>query len=91
MVAGLEILLGGDIITHINEMAIDNPEMVVKIYRSLKVGEKITLTYSRMGKKMEAELIISERPILPSDLLSGSSSGLMPQSKRLRSGLPLSW
>ena len=91
MVAGLEILLGGDIITQINEMAIDSPEMVVKIYRSLKVGEKIAITYSRMGKKMEAEFIISERPILPSDLLSGTSSGLMPQSKRLRPGLPLSW
>jgi serine protease Do len=91
MVAGLEILLGGDIITHINEMAIDSPEMVVKIYRSLKVGQKIAITYSRMGKKMKAEFIISERPILPSDLLSGASSGLMPQSKRLRPGLPLSW
>jgi serine protease Do len=91
MVAGLEILLGGDIITQINEMAIDSPEMVVKIYRSLKVGQKIAITYSRMGKKMKAEFIISERPILPSDLLSGASSGLMPQSKRLRPGLPLSW
>jgi serine protease Do len=91
MVAGLEILLGGDIITQINEMAIDSPEMVVKIYRSLKVGQKIAITYSRMGNKMKAEFIISERPILPSDLLSGASSGLMPQSKRLRPGLPLSW
>ena len=91
MIAGLEILLGGDIITHINEMAIDSPEMIVKIYRSLKVGQKIALTYFRMGKKMKAEFIISERPILPSDLLSGASSGLMPQSKRLRPVLLLSW
>ena len=91
MVAGLEILLGGDIITQINEMAIDSPEMVVKIYRSLKVGQKIAITYSRVGKKMETEFIISERPILPRDLLSGASSGLIPQSKRLRPGLPLSW
>jgi len=91
MIASLEILLGGDIITHINEMAIDSPEMIVKIYRSLKVGQKIAITYFRMGKKMKAEFIISERPILPSDLLSGASSGLMPQSKRLRPGLLLSW
>jgi hypothetical protein len=63
----------------------------VKIYRSLKVGQKIALTYFRVGKKMEAEFIISERPILPSDLLSGASSGLMPQSRRLRPGLPMSW
>ncbi len=91
MVAGLEILLGGDIITHINEMAVDSPEMVVKIYRSLKVGEKIVVDFSRTGKKMKAEFIISERPILPSDLLSRTSSGLMPQAKPLRPGLPLSW
>lgn len=91
MVAGLEILLGGDIITHINEMAVDSPEMIVKIYRSLKVGEKIGIDFSRSGKKMKAEFIISERPILPSDLLSRTSSGLMPQAKPFRPGLPLSW
>ena len=91
MIAGLEILLGGDIITHINEMPIDSQEMIVKIYRSLKVGQKIGITYFRMGKKMEAEFIIPPRPILPSDLLSGASSGLMPQSKLLRPGLPLIW
>ncbi len=91
MVASLEILLGGDIITHINEIAIDSPEMIVKIYRSLKVGQKIVINYSRMGKKMKAEFVLSERPILPSDLLSGASSGLIPQSRRLRPGLPFSW
>jgi len=91
MVAGLEILLGGDIITHINEMAIDSPEMIVKIYRSLKVGQEIAITYSRKGKQMKAQIIISERPILPGDLLSGASSGLMPQSRSLRPGLSLGW
>jgi len=91
MVAGLEVLLGGDIITHINEMAIDSPEMIVKIYRSLKVGQEIAITYSRKGKQMKAQIIISERPILPGDLLSGASSGLMPQSRNLRPGLSLGW
>ena len=91
MVAGLEILLGGDIITHINDVAIDSPEMIVKIYRSLKVGQEIAVTYSRTGKKMKAQIIISERPILPSDLLSGASSGLLPQSRSLRPGLSLGW
>jgi S1-C subfamily serine protease len=91
MVAGLELLLGGDIITHINDVAIDSPEMIVKIYRSLKVGQEITITYSRTGKKMKAQIIIPERPILPSDLLSGASSGLLPQSRSLRPGLSLGW
>ncbi len=91
MVAGLEILLGGDIITHINDVAIDSPEMIGKIYRSLKVGQEITITYSRTGKKMKAQIIISERPILPSDLLSGTQSGLVPQFRSLRLGLSLGW
>jgi serine protease Do len=91
MVAGLEILLGGDIITHIKDVAIDSPEKIVKIYRSLKVGQEIAITYSRTGKKMKAQIILSERPILPSDLLSGASSGLLPQSRSLRPGLSLGW
>ncbi len=91
MVGTMEILLGGDIITHINEMAIDSPETMVKIYRSLKVGEKIGINYSRMGKKMKAEFIISERPIFPNALPPGAPSGLMPQSTHLRTRLPLSW
>ena len=91
MIASLEILLGGDIITHIDEIPIDSEEMIVKISRSLRVGQKMAVTYLRMGNEMKAELIISERPILPSDLSYGASSGLMPQSRRLRPGLPFSW
>jgi S1-C subfamily serine protease len=90
-VGGLEVLLGGDIITRINETAIDSPEMVAKIYRSLKVGEKIVIGYVRGGKEMKAEVLISERPILPNDSLTGASSGLSPQSMRSWPSLPLRW
>jgi serine protease Do len=90
-VASLEILLGGDIITRVNETAIDSPEMIAKIYRSLKVGEKIVIGYVREGKEMKAEVLVSERPIMPNDLLTGTSSGLIPQSMRLRPSLPLRW
>jgi serine protease Do len=90
-VASLEILLGGDIITRVNETAIDSPEMIAKIYRSLKVGEKIGIGYIRGGKEMKAEVLVSERPILPSDLLTGTSSGLILQSMRSRPSLPLRW
>lgn len=90
-VGSLEILLGGDIITRVNETAIDSPEMIAKIYRSLKVGEKIGIGYVREGKEMKAEVLVSERPIMPNDLLTGTSSGLIPQSMRLRPSLPLRW
>jgi serine protease Do len=90
-VGSLEILLGGDIITRINETAIDSPEMIAKIYRSLKVGEKIVIGYVRGGKEMKAEVLVSERPILPNDLLTSTSAGLIPQSMRPRPSLPLRW
>jgi serine protease Do len=90
-VASLEILLGGDIITRVNETAIDSPEMIARIYRSLKVGEKIGIAYVRGGKELKAEVLVSERPILPNDLLTGASSGLIPQSMRLRPSPPLRW
>ena len=91
MIASLEILLGGDIITHIDEIPIDSEETIVKISRSLRVGEKIAITYLRKRNEMKAEFTISERPIFPSDLPPSASSGLMPQSRRLRSGPPFSW
>jgi serine protease Do len=90
-VGSLEILLGGDIITRVNETAIDSPEMIAKIYRSLKVGEKIVIGYVRGGKEMKAEVLVSERPILPNDLLTSTSAGLIPQSMRPRPSLPLRW
>ncbi|MDH4267255.1 MAG: trypsin-like peptidase domain-containing protein [Deltaproteobacteria bacterium] len=67
-IAGMEILLGGDIITHINEKTINSPEMAVKIFQSFKVGQKIAIQYIRRGKKNKANFVIPERPILPSDL-----------------------
>ena len=89
-IAGMEILLGGDIITHVDGQAITSPDVIVKIYRSLKVGQKVRITHVRMGEKMETELVIPERPILPSDLAQGSSS-FLPQAGYLRSAPRLRW
>lgn len=66
--AGMEILLGGDIITHIDGKAINSPEVAVKTFQSFKVGQKVAIQYVRMGKKNKANCVITERPILPSDL-----------------------
>jgi serine protease Do len=77
-IAGMEILLGGDVITHMNGKAVNSPETAVKIFHSLKVGQEIAIQYIRLGEKKNVNCVISERPILPQDLQQGSSSEFGP-------------
>lgn len=65
-----EYLLGGDIITKINDQAVTDLETVARIARSLKVGDKIQLEYWREGHSYNAEVVLPERPILPGDVRS---------------------
>jgi serine protease Do len=84
-IAGTEILLGGDIITEINGQAVDNAENLLKLIGSLKVGDKVRLTLFHKKETRSIELNLSERPILPADFRSGSSSTLLPMKGRLMS------
>jgi len=79
---GAEFLLGGDIITDINGQSLDDSEKVRKLFRSLKVGDKVQLTLYREQKTRKVEFVLPERPILPSDMPSSGSSGLVPMGKR---------
>jgi serine protease Do len=79
---GAEFLLGGDIITDINGQSLDDPRKVTKLIRSLKVGDKVRLTLYRERKTRKVEFVLPERPILPGDLPSTGSSGLLPMGKR---------
>jgi S1-C subfamily serine protease len=63
-----EYLLGGDVITSVNGERITSLKTAARIARSLKVGEKIKLTYWRQGKTHTAEVVLPERPILPGDV-----------------------
>lgn len=63
-----EYLLGGDIITKVNGEDIRNMEMVARIARSLKVGDKVQLEYWREGKKLTVDVVLPERPTLPGDV-----------------------
>jgi len=67
-IAGEEFLLGGDIITHANGQPLSEPEKFAMFVRSLKVGDKVRLLIFREGKTKKIELVVTERPILPSDL-----------------------
>jgi serine protease Do len=87
-VAGTEFLLGGDIITAINGRSLKNPESFFKVIGSLEVGDKVNLTLFNKSETRQITLILPERPILPGDIRTSSSSTL--QSTRGRfPGFPI--
>lgn len=63
-----KILLGGDVITQVNGTPLSDMDTVVRIVRSLKVGDTVALEYWRGPQKLTAEVKLPERPILPGDL-----------------------
>ena len=63
-----EFLLGGDIITKVNEESLISMEVIMRIVNSLKVGDRVKLEYLREGKKKTVEVVLPERPLLPEDI-----------------------
>lgn len=63
----LHFIVGGDLIVRANETPLSDVESILKMARGLKVGDRVTLSYYREGEMQQAELILTERPILPSD------------------------
>ncbi|MDH3913024.1 MAG: trypsin-like peptidase domain-containing protein [Rhodospirillales bacterium] len=63
-----EYLLGGDVISRVNGEPLENMDTVVRIAKSLKVGDTLSIEYSREGAPMTAEVTLPERPSLPGDV-----------------------
>jgi S1-C subfamily serine protease len=63
-----EYLLGGDIITKVNGESLSDMGTVIRVVRSLKVGDTVKLEYFREGETRSAEVVLPERPVLPGDL-----------------------
>ena len=61
------VLMGGDIITKVNNTPLTDIDTVVDVVRSFKVGDKISIEYFREGRKLTAEVTLPERPLLPGD------------------------
>ena len=77
-IIGTEFLLGGDVITEINGQALDDQEKLMKLVRSLKVGDKVSLTLFRDMKTRSVELHLPERPILPRGLHTDTPRSSLP-------------
>lgn len=63
-----EFLLGGDTITRVNGEPLKDMEAVVRIAKSLKVGDTLNIEYSREGVTRTANVTLLERPSLPGDV-----------------------
>jgi serine protease Do len=85
--AGQEFLLGGDIITAIDDAKITNPEQFGKALEKLKVGSNVRLTVFRNGKTRQVTCTLPERPVLPGDFRPGADYSA-PPAKRPASRVP---
>ena len=81
-IGGTEFLLGGDVITEINGQSLKDPGNFLKVIASLKVGDKVGLTLFHKKETRHVELTLPERPVLPSDIRTSSSSTLQPTRGR---------
>jgi len=68
VVAGRSVLIGGDIITSVNGVALDSPDRLSQAMRPLRVGTTIRLKVFHDGNYRDVEYSLPERPILPGDI-----------------------
>jgi S1-C subfamily serine protease len=62
-----EYVLGGDVITKVNGERLSTMDAVIRVARSLKVGDKLTVEYWSGGQSRRADIILPERPVLQGD------------------------
>jgi S1-C subfamily serine protease len=74
----ISLLLGGDIITRINDIPATDVERLAPVMRSLKVGSSLRMSVFREGKTREIAYTLPERPLLPGDLPEEQAAVPMP-------------
>jgi serine protease Do len=68
VLAGVPLLLGGDLIVEMNGEAVGDPAKMADSVGRLKVGETVRLTVVRGEKVLHLEVPLVERPLLPQDV-----------------------
>ena len=66
-IAGNPFLLGGDIITGMNDVSPRDSERFVGMVSGLKVGDTVRLALFRDGQRRRVSFVLVERPQLPGD------------------------
>ena len=68
VVIGVEqYLLGGDVILRVNGEPLTDMATVIRIAKSLKVGDTLKIEYAHEGARKTAQVTLTERPDLPGD------------------------
>ncbi|MGE5255975.1 MAG: S1C family serine protease [Hyphomicrobiales bacterium] len=81
-VAGEQYLLGGDIITEMNGLSPNNLKRFTEMVNSLKVGDTVRLTLYREKHARQVMFKLQERPILPGDVRTSSSTSQLRTGNR---------
>jgi S1-C subfamily serine protease len=68
VVQGEEYLLGGDILTSIDNTPVKTHQDYLAKVKTLKPGQRTRITILRDGQRRELSLTVAERPRLPADL-----------------------
>lgn len=63
-----EYILGGAVLIRVNDTPMTDAEGVVNLALELEVGDTVAIEYFQDGEVRRAELTLTERPLLPSDL-----------------------
>jgi S1-C subfamily serine protease len=78
---GLNLLIGGDIITAVNGVRLDSPDKLDEIVQTIWIGKTISMTVYREGHFRKVEYVLQERPILPWDMPWYFSAGPITEDK----------
>jgi serine protease Do len=81
VIDGQPVLLGGDIVTRIDGAPVDDFEQLSRALRSFTVGESIHMTLFRDMHAVEADCVLTERPLLPMDIPERRSVAPMGEPK----------
>ena len=68
VIGGQPLLLGGDIVTAINGVAIETTDQLGHALQGLHVGSTVHLTVARDDQPVYLDCVLVERPLLPGDL-----------------------
>ena len=78
---GVNLLIGGDIITEVNGVRLDSPEKLNEIVQTIRIGKTISMTVYREGNFRKVDYVLQERPILPWDMPWYFSAGPVWEGK----------
>lgn len=65
---GRPFLIGGDIITEVDGVAITDMTTALDVVRDLAIGDTVTIVYKRGADTISASVTMKERPIMEADL-----------------------